>query len=81
MTYASAFTRVCKTATERGWLSESVVLPLMSRKGEKGAVRPTSVQKKLWSLEPQCRAGKQRVEPTLTTTTASLSATMLSFCY
>ncbi len=40
MTYASAFTRVCKTATERGWLSESVVLPLMSRKGEKGAVRP-----------------------------------------
>jgi len=40
MTYASAFTRVCRTATERGWLSESVVLPLMSRKGEKGAVRP-----------------------------------------
>ena len=40
MTYASAFTRVCKTATERGWLSESVVLPLMSRKGEKGTVRP-----------------------------------------
>jgi integrase len=40
MTYASAFTRVCKTATERGWLSESVVLPQMSRKGEKGTVRP-----------------------------------------
>jgi site-specific recombinase XerD len=40
MTYASAFSRVCKTATERGWLSESVVLPQMSRKGEKGAVRP-----------------------------------------
>ncbi len=36
MTYVSAFTRVCKRATERGWLSESVVLPLMSRKGEKG---------------------------------------------
>ncbi len=40
MTYASAFTRVCKTATERGWLSERVVLPQMSRKGEKGSVRP-----------------------------------------
>lgn len=40
MTYASAFTRVCKTATERGWLSERVVLPQMSRKGLKGTVRP-----------------------------------------
>jgi len=40
MTFASAFSRVCKTATERGWLSERVVLPQMSRKGEKGSVRP-----------------------------------------
>jgi integrase len=40
MTFASAFSRVCKTATERGWLSERVVLPQMSRKGEKGTARP-----------------------------------------
>jgi integrase len=40
MTFASAFSRVCKTATERGWLGERVVLPQMSRKGEKGSVRP-----------------------------------------
>lgn len=40
MTFASAFSRVCKTATERGWISERVVLPLMNRKGEKGGVRP-----------------------------------------
>ncbi len=40
MTFASAFSRVCRTATERGWLCERVVLPQMSRKGEKGSVRP-----------------------------------------
>ncbi len=34
MTFASAFSRVCKTATERGLHSERVVLPQMSCKGE-----------------------------------------------
>jgi hypothetical protein len=40
MTFASAFSRVCMTANERGWLSERVVLPQMNRKGEKGLARP-----------------------------------------
>ena len=40
MTFASAFSRICKKATERGWLNERVVLPEMSRKGEKGSARP-----------------------------------------
>ena len=40
MNFASAFSRVCSTAIQRGWLSERVPLPKMSRKGEKGSVRP-----------------------------------------
>lgn len=50
MTFASAFSRVCKTATERGWLSERVVLPHMSRKGEKGTVRPAFSTEEVVSL-------------------------------
>jgi len=40
MNFASAFSRVCNTAIERGWVSERVPLPKLSRKGEKGSVRP-----------------------------------------
>ena len=40
MNFASAFSRVCGTAVQRGWLSERVPLPKMSRKGEKSSVRP-----------------------------------------
>jgi integrase len=40
MNFASAFNRVCTTAIQRGWISERVPLPKLSRKGEKGAVRP-----------------------------------------
>ncbi len=40
MNFASAFSRVCNTAIERGWVSERVPLPKLSRKGEKGTVRP-----------------------------------------
>ncbi len=40
MNFASAFSRVCGTAVQRGWLSERVPLPKMSRKCEKGSVRP-----------------------------------------
>lgn len=40
MNFASAFSRVCTTAIQRGWISERVPLPKLSRKGEKGSVRP-----------------------------------------
>jgi integrase len=40
MNFASAFNRVCTTAIQRGWISERVPLPKLSRKGEKGEVRP-----------------------------------------
>ena len=40
MNFASAFSRVCGTAIQRGWISERTPLPKMSRKGEKGNVRP-----------------------------------------
>ena len=33
MNFASAFSRVCNTAIERGWVSERVPLPKLSRKG------------------------------------------------
>ncbi len=40
MNFASAFNRVCITAIQRGLISERVPLPKLSRKGEKGEVRP-----------------------------------------
>ena len=40
MNFASAFSRVCGTAVQRGWISERVPLPKLSRKGEKGEIRP-----------------------------------------
>lgn len=40
MNFASAFSRICTTAIQRGWISERVPLPKLSRKGEKGEVRP-----------------------------------------
>jgi integrase len=40
MNFASAFSRVCTTAIQRGWISERVPLPKLSRKGEKGEIRP-----------------------------------------
>ena len=40
MNFASAFSRVCSTAIQRGWISEHVPLPKMSRRGAKGTTRP-----------------------------------------
>ena len=40
MNFASAFSRVCSTAVERGYVSEHVPLPKMSRRGAKGTTRP-----------------------------------------
>ena len=40
MTFASAFSRVHQTAISRGWISDRVPIPTMSRRGAKGEVRP-----------------------------------------
>ena len=50
MNFASAFSRVCTTAIQRGWISERVPLPKLSRKGEKGSVRPAFTAVEIASL-------------------------------
>ena len=40
MTFASAFSRLHQTAISRGWISDRVPIPTMSRRGAKGEVRP-----------------------------------------
>ena len=40
MNFASAFNRVVDTAVQRGWISDKVPIPKLTRKGEKGSVRP-----------------------------------------
>ena len=40
MTFASAFSRVHQTAIARGWISDRVPIPTMTRRGAKGEVRP-----------------------------------------
>lgn len=50
MNFASAFSRVCTTAIQRGWISERVPLPKLSRKGEKGSARPAFTADEIASL-------------------------------
>jgi len=50
MNFASAFSRVCTTAVQRGWISERVPLPKLSRKGEKGSVRPAFTAEEVATL-------------------------------
>ena len=40
MTFASAFARVHQTAVSRGWLSDRIPVPKLTRHGAKGEVRP-----------------------------------------
>ena len=40
MTFASAFARVHQTAVSRGWLSDRIPVPKLTRRGTKGEVRP-----------------------------------------
>ena len=42
--------RVCTTAVQRGWISERVPLPKLSRKGEKGSVRPAFTAEEVATL-------------------------------
>ena len=50
MNFASAFSRVCGTAIQRGWISERTPLPKMSRKGLKGSVRPAFTAEEIQQL-------------------------------
>ena len=40
MTFASAFARVHQTAVSRGWLSDRIPVPKLTRRGAKGEIRP-----------------------------------------
>jgi len=40
LTFATAFTRITKTAVEQGWISDKVPVPKLNVRGEKGQARP-----------------------------------------
>ena len=50
MNYASAFNRVVQTAIDRGWISDKVPIPKLTRKGEKGQTRPAFTQQDIARL-------------------------------
>jgi hypothetical protein len=50
MTFASAFSRVHQTAISRGWISDRVPIPTMSRRGAKGEVRPAFLAEEIAQL-------------------------------
>ena len=50
MTFASAFARVHQTAVSRGWLSDRIPVPKLTRRGAKGEVRPGFSSKEIAQL-------------------------------
>jgi integrase len=40
LTFASAFSRICATAVEQGWVSATAKFPKLNVRGERGGVRP-----------------------------------------
>lgn len=50
MNYASAFNRVVQTAIDRGWISDKVPIPKLTRKGEKGQTRPAFTEQDIARL-------------------------------
>ena len=40
LTFATAFSRICNTAVQQGWISATVALPKLNVRGERGVVRP-----------------------------------------
>ena len=50
MTFASAFNRVHETAVQRGWLSDRIPIPKLTRKGLKGEIRAGFTEKEMSNL-------------------------------
>ena len=53
LTFATAFTRITKTAVEQGWISDKVPVPKLSLRGEKGQVRPAFTKTEVSLIQTQ----------------------------
>ena len=62
LTFATAFTRITKTAVEQGWISDKVPVPKLSLRGEKGQVRPAFTKTEVSSIQTQLRSWYVGVE-------------------
>jgi integrase len=64
--FASAWSRLCQTAVERGWISSQVPVPKLSTRGRKSTPRPAfdrdEVDKLLAFMEGWSREGRLAVE-------------------
>ena len=50
LTFASAFSRICATAVEQGWVSATAKFPKLNVRGERGGVRPAFTDKEVTQL-------------------------------
>ena len=50
LTFASAFSRICATAVEQGWVSATAKFPKLNVRGERGGVRPAFTDKEVIQL-------------------------------
>jgi len=62
LTFATAFTRITKTAVEQGWISDKVPFPKLSLRGEKGQVRPAFTKTEVSLIQTQLRSRYVGVE-------------------
>ena len=62
LTFATAFTRITKTAVEQGWISDKVPVPKLSLRGEKGQVRPAFTKTEVSLIQTQLRSWYVGVE-------------------
>ena len=62
LTFATAFTRITKTAVEQGWISDKVPVPKLSLRGEKGQVRPAFTKTEVGLIQTELRSWYVGVE-------------------
>jgi hypothetical protein len=62
LTFATAFTRITKTAVEQGWISDKVPVPKLSLRGEKGQARPAFTKTEVSAIQKQLRSWYVGVE-------------------
>jgi hypothetical protein len=62
LTFATAFTRITKTAVEQGWISDKIPVPKLSLRGEKGEVRPAFTKTEVSLIQTQLRSWYVGVE-------------------
>ena len=64
LTFASAFSRICATAVEQGWVSATAKFPKLNVRGERGGVRPAFTDKEVTQL---CHPSNIRLYPSPST--------------